>query len=255
LARIINNAVNQAKEGITTGELENTACKLMKEAGGRPSFKKHKMSDGSIFPTALCISINDEVVHGPALPSRVLKHGDIVGIDAGMEYPIDKKGRNSPINKYSKLGGYYTDMAKTVIIGQVDRQTEKLVNTTKKSLELAIKSTVPGNTLYDIGKAVQEFVEANGFSVVRELVGHGVGHECHEEPQVPNFLITDGSIKNITLKPGMVIAIEPMVNMGGWKVKTGEDGFTIKTADESLSAHFEHTIAVTDSGNEVITRL
>ena len=255
LARVLRAAAGEAKDGVTTAELEDVACRMIETAGGRPAFKGVEMSDGKIFPTTLCIAINDEVVHGPALPARELKYGDIVGIDIGMEYPIKRRGRGVPVNKFSKLGGYYTDMAKTVIIGEVDAQTEKLVNTTKKSLELAIKQVLPGNTLNDIGRAVQEFVEAQGFSIVRELVGHGVGHEYHEEPQVPNFIVTDGSIKNITLKPGMVIAIEPMVNMGGWKIKNGEDGFTIKTADESLSAHFEHTIAITGSGNKVITRM
>ncbi len=243
LAGIIGRLAKEAKPGIETEYLEKMACELISKAGGRPSFKGYKSApDSKVFPTALCISINNEIVHGPALPSRELKSGDIVGLDIGMEYPFGKN-----------VHGYYTDMAVTIPVGKISKQASKLINTTKKSLELAIKQVKPGNTLSNVGGAIQDCAESKGFSVVRELVGHGVGIAVHEDPQVPNHRITDDSFENVVLKPGMAIAIEPMVNVGGWKVKTGKDGLTILTADGKLSAHFEHTVAITDYGCEVIT--
>lgn len=252
LAEILKQLAIAAKPGATTGHLEKMACDLIKAAGGRPSFKGYKsMRDARAFPTALCASINNEVVHAPALPPRKLNSGDIIGLDLGMEYPSPVSGQ--------KLGrGYYTDMAVTVAAGKISKQAKKLINVTKKSLELAIKQVKPGNALNDIGRAIQQYVEKQGFSVVRELVGHGVGTAVHEEPQVPNYEISDNSERsgeNIILKPGMTIAIEPMVNAGGWKIKTGKDGFTVLTADGGLSAHFEHTVAVTEKGCEILTSL
>lgn len=245
LANILKKLIKEVKPGITTGHIEKMACDLIKQAGGRPSFKGYKsMHDAHAFPTALCTSINDEIVHAPALPSRKLKSGDIIGIDLGMEHPYGKN-----------INGYYTDMAVTVPVGKINKQTKKLINVTKKSLTLAIKQVKPSNSLNDIGRAIQQYVEAEGFSVVRELVGHGVGTAVHEEPQVPNYEVVDSGLDNIVLRSGMVIAIEPMVNVGGWKVKTGNDGFTILTADNSLSAHFEHTVAVMEKGCEVLTLL
>jgi len=246
LAGILEKLIAEVKPGITTGHLEEMVCSLIKEAGGRPSFKGYKSRhDTKPFPTILCTSINNEIVHAPSLPSRELKIGDIIGIDLGMEYPYGNNNNN----------GYYTDMSKTVAVGRISGEAQKLIKTTRESLALAIKQVKPGNTLNDIGRAIQQFVEPKGFSVVRELVGHGVGYDVHEEPQVPNFEIKNGSMRNITLKPGMVIAIEPMVNMGGWKVKVGKDGLTILTADNSLSAHFEHTVAVTGNGHQILTEL
>jgi methionyl aminopeptidase len=248
LAEILKQVAIAAKPGATTGHLEKMACDLIKAAGGRPSFKGYKsMHDARAFPTALCASINNEVVHAPALLPRELNPGDIIGLDLGMEYPYGKNTR-----------GYYTDMAVTAAIGKISKPAKKLINVTKKSLELAIKQVKPGNTLNDIGRAIQQYVESRGFSVVRELVGHGVGTAVHEEPQVPNYEILNDSERsgeNIILKPGMTIAIEPMVNTGGWKIKTGRDGFTVLTADGGLSAHFEHTVAVTEKGCEVLTSL
>lgn len=256
LADVLDQVVKKAVVGANTEDLEALALQLIEDAGGRPAFKGHEMHNGEVFPSSLCISVNDEVVHAPAFPGRVLNNGDIVGIDVGMEYPIDEKHRAGRIkNKFSKLGGYYTDMARTVIIGDVDEKTRKLVNTTKECLDLALKKVKPGATLQEIGASIQKHAEERGFSVVRELVGHGVGHDVHEDPQVPNYDIKDGSMENVVLKPGMVIAIEPMVNIGDWRVETGEDDLSIVTADGSLSAHFEHTVAVTDDGSEIITKL
>lgn len=242
LAIILEKLKNIVKPGITTGNLEKMACSMIKKIGGKPSFKGYSSGfNEDPFPTALCTSINDEIVHAPALPSRELKEGDIVGIDIGMIYPNCCKKK------------YYTDMAITVGVGRIKKEAEKLIKITKRSLELAIKQVKPGNTLKDIGKAVEEYSKNNGYSVVRELVGHGVGFEVHEEPQVPNYEVKDGSIKNIILKSGMVIAIEPMINIGNWKIKSCEDGFTFKTIDKSLSAHFEHTIAIVDNGSKILT--
>ncbi|MBU0620165.1 MAG: type I methionyl aminopeptidase [Patescibacteria group bacterium] len=259
LAGILDEICRAIKPGITTDELEKMACDLIKKAGGSPSFKGYKMHDGEIFPTALCTSINNEVVHAPALPSRKLNSGDIIDIDIGYRtsdigsQKLNNKYYNSKSDIRNLTSGFYLDMSRTVAVGKISKQARRLINVTKKSLELAIKQVKPGNTLNDIGGAVQDFVESQGFSVVRELVGHGVGYKVHEDPKVPNYKITDKSLKNIILQPGMVLAIEPMVNIGGWRVKTAPDGFTSITSDKSLSAHFEHTVAVVDEGCKVLT--
>lgn len=245
LANIMKKIVLEIKPEITTGQLEDLACFLIKEAGARPSFKGYKSKeDNKPFPTALCISINDEVVHVPAMPSRRLNVGDIAGIDLGIEYPF-KEGEK----------GFYTDMAVTVSVGKVNKEAKKLIKATRKSLDLAIKKIKPGNTLNDIGKTIQQFIEKQGFSVVRDLVGHGVGYDVHEDPQIPNFAIEGDKFENIVLKSGMVLAIEPMVNAGSYEIKNAPDGFSIKTADGSLSAHFEHTVAVTNDGCRELTKL
>jgi methionyl aminopeptidase len=245
LANITKKLKDEIKPGTTTGQLEQMACSLIKEAGGRPSFKGYKSKQDSVaFPTALCTSINDEVVHTPALPSRKLNAGDIIGIDLGMEYPY-KKG----------VKGYYTDMAVTVGVGKISKEVKKLIKTTKKSLKLAIEQVKPENTINDIAKTVQDFVEGQGFSVVRDLVGHGVGYEVHEDPQVPNYVAEGKKFNNAVLKPGMVLAIEPMVNVGSYEINNMPDGLTIKTADGRLSAHFEHTVAVVENGCEVLTKI
>lgn len=251
LAGVMDEVVEMVKVGVETGEMEKRACELIKKAGGRPAFKGYELPNGELFPTALCTSINDEVVHGPALPSRKLKEGDIIGIDMGMEYPINKKGIIK--NKYSKLGGFYTDMARTVAVGRVSTEAAKLIKVTEESLHAGIAKAGPGVSLSDLGEAIQRVAEAAGFSVVRDLVGHGVGHDIHEDPHIPNYKITDKSLKNMLLKPGMVIAIEPMVNAGGYRIVTLDDDFTFATADGRLSAHFEHTIAITEDGIEILT--
>jgi methionyl aminopeptidase len=241
LAVILKKIGKLIKPGVSTGILEELACELIKEAGGRPSFKGYKtMLDSKAYPTALCTSINDEVVHAPAKPARILNPGDIIGIDIGMEYPYGQD-----------LRGYYTDMAFTFPVGKISDRTAKLLKVTKRSLDTAIKQVRPGASLNNIGRAVQSIAEKEGFAVVRDLVGHGVGMAVHEEPQIPNYDI--GEIDNVILKPGMVLAIEPMVNAGGYRIKNSRDGFTILTADGSLSAHFEHTVAVTEKGYEILT--
>lgn len=222
--------------GATTEELTNLAEKIIKGYGGRPSFKGYKaVWSKSVYPAALCVSINSEVVHGLPVPSRTIRDGDIVGIDCGLEYE-----------------GLFTDMARTVIVGPVKPPLKKLVSVTYEALMKGIKEVKPGHKISDISRAIQEHVEKNGFSVVRQLVGHGVGYSAHEDPQIPNFV--DRSVPDIILKENMVLAIEPMVNVGGPEVESLEDGWTIVTSDQSISAHFEHTVAVTAKGYEIITK-
>ncbi|MCX6742647.1 MAG: type I methionyl aminopeptidase [Candidatus Parcubacteria bacterium] len=238
LAEILNEVKNQVKPGVGTMELDNLAEKLILQNGGQPSFKNYQaMADQKPFPTTLCTSINDEVVHAPARPNRILKEGDIIGLDIGMEYQ-----------------GGFTDMAVTVGAGKVSQEAANLMVTAEECLNLAIEQVKEGNFLSNIAKAIQSYAEENDFTVVRELVGHGVGQKVHEDPNVPNY-VTEES-KNIQLKKGMTIAIEPMVNSGGWRVKILDDGLTFATADGSLSAQFEHTVAIDHNGQtRILTKL
>jgi len=249
LGQTLKQLIAEVKPGISTGHLEQMANFLIKKAGGRPSFKGFKQNKkDKPYPTALCTCINDEVVHAPALPSRELKSGDIIDIDVGMEFPFYPESSSGKSIKR----GYYTDMAATVAVGKISREAQKLIRVTKRALVLGIEQIRPGNSLNNIGRAIEQYVKANNFSIVRDLVGHGVGYELHEDPQIPNYDL-DYS-KKIILKPGMVLAIEPMVNIGDWRVKDGSDGLTILTADGSLSAQFEHTVLVTEKGYEILTK-
>ncbi|KKQ60374.1 MAG: Methionine aminopeptidase [Parcubacteria group bacterium GW2011_GWE2_38_18] len=245
LSKVLKQVLAEVKAGVTTETLETLACDLIERAGGRPAFKGYKQSHhDEPYPTALCVSINDEVVHAPALPSRTIKEGDVVSIDVGMEFPFNKASER-------KQRGLFTDMAATVAVGKVDERVQQLIKATKKSLELAIEKVKPGVSLYEIGKTIEDYIEKQGFKVVKDLVGHGVGKEIHEDPMVPNYPMEQ--CRKILLKPGMVIAIEPMVNIGRHHIITAPDGLSIKTADGSISAHFEHTVAVTETGHIVLT--
>jgi len=218
------------KSGATTQDLEDAAAEKIKELGAKPAFKGYRG-----YPCVLCTSVNDEVVHGIPSAKRVLKDGDIVSIDTGVI-----------------IDGYYGDSATTIAVGaKVPERTKKLLEVTQASLERGIGAIRPGATLGDVGAAVQEVVEAGGFSVVRDFVGHGIGTRLHEDPQVPNYGQRGHGPK---LREGMVIAIEPMVNAGGPDVQVLEDGWTAVTQDGSLSAHFEHTVAVTAEGAEILTQ-
>lgn len=237
LSRVLGEVAARAIAGASTSELDELAERLMREAGGEPSFKGYKTRGAkTAFPSTLCTSINDEIVHAPATPSRTLKEGDIIGLDIGVRYK-----------------GYCTDMAVTVGVGKVSREAKKLMSVTRDSLVRGISVVKPGNFVSDIGKAVQAYVEHNGYSVVRDLVGHGVGKAVHEDPPVPNYF--DKHLEPVELKPGLVIAIEPMVNAGDCEVRTLKDGWTIVTSDCALSAHFEVTLAVTEDGYEILTPL
>lgn len=218
------------KPGMTTADLDRLADDFIRSHDGAvPAFKG--LYD---FPASVCTSINDEIVHGIPSPSRRLIEGDLVSIDVGVRYK-----------------GYYTDSATTVAVGEVDETSQRLLDVTQRALDAGIAAAHPGNHIGDIGAAVQDVVEDAGFSVVRDLVGHGIGVAFHEEPQVPNY----GKPKRRErLAPGLTIAIEPMVNVGSAKTRTMPDRWTIKTADGSRSAHFEHTVAITEHGPRVLTR-
>jgi len=258
LAQILQALAKEVRPGLRTADLEDLALRLIKSTGGAPAFKNYPMGNGLFFPSALCVSINNEVVHGSALPDREIKNGDIVDLDIGMQWPIDKKERekyNFPTNPHSELGGYFTDTCVTVAAGKISKEAKKLLSVTKLALEEAIKAAGPGKRINDIARAITKVVAKHNYGIVRDLVGHGVGHFAHEAPDVFNFEIGDNSVENILLKPGMVLAIEPMINSGDWRIKMAANGYTILTADDSLSAHFEHTVAITETGAEIMTQI
>lgn len=229
VAEVLEVLKGNVRPGATTLDLEKIAEEETRKRKASPAFKGYR---GYSF--CLCTSVNNEVVHG--MPSRkVLKEGDILSIDYG-----------------AFVEGFYGDAAVTVPVGKVSDEAARLVRVTEESLGKAIEAAREGNRLLDISSAVQSHVEPQGFSVVREFVGHGIGRELHEPPQVPNFGIPGRGVK---LKAGMVLAIEPMINSGGWAVKVLEDGWTAVTADGKLSAHFEHTVAITPQGPRVLTMI
>jgi len=235
LAKILHNLAKMVKPGITTAKLEEAACKMIKDKGGKPSFLGYGGGfQAKPFPTALCTCINQEIVHAPALPSRKVLSGDLLSIDVGLLYK-----------------GMYTDTALTVPVGKVSKEAQKLIKVTKKSLELGIKKIKPKNTLKDIAEAIQKHAESHGFSVVRELVGHGVGRAVHEDPKVPNYVMPE--LEDYKLVEGMTLALEPMICQGGFNIKVLKDGWTAVTADGRLAAHFEHTVVVTKRGCQVLT--
>lgn len=258
LASILDELCQMAKPNTSTADLENRALFLIEQAGGRPAFKDYDMGDGISFPSALCVSINNEVVHGASLPDRIFHSGDIVGLDIGMEWPVqtkeEAKENNRPYNIHSEFGGFFTDTCRTVAIGKISAEAKKLMRITRESLEVGISQAQAGKTLNDVGRAIEQYVLKHGFSVVEDLVGHGVGYFAHEEPNVFNYEIGELDSDNFVLKPGMVIAIEPMVNAGKFQVKVAKNKYTILTADNSLSAHFEHSVAILEKGNLVLTR-
>ncbi len=228
VADVLRRLAAMVQPGITTGELDAAAEKWCREAGAVPAFKGYRG-----FPGTLCVSVNDEVVHGIPSPARALQSGDIVSIDMGV-----------------KMDGFYGDSAVTVPVGAVAAKAQDLLTVTQQSLEKAIEQVRVGGRLSDIGHAVQSWVEAHGFSIVREFVGHGIGEQLHEEPQIPNY---GKPGRGPTLAEGMVLAIEPMVAMGRPETKVLKDGWTAVTRDGSLAAHFEHTVAVTKDGPLVLT--
>jgi methionyl aminopeptidase len=234
--QILQELAKMVQEGVATSDLEAAAEKMVKDAGAKPAFKGYyTQAAGSKYPFVLCTSVNDEIVHGMPSPKRKLKKGDIVSIDTGVE-----------------LNGYFGDSAITLPVGEVSDSAKRLLKVTEESLELAIDKVRPGNRLFDVCGTVEKYVVDNGFSVVREMVGHGIGTKLHEEPQVPNFVDRRG--ENPRLKEGMVLAIEPMVNAGRPEMQVLKDRWTAVTKDGSYSAHFEHCVAVTANGPWVLTR-
>jgi methionyl aminopeptidase len=228
LSWIMQRLIKIVESGVSTSELEARAEEYMRDENVKSAFKGYKG-----YPGGICASINEEVVHGIPSPKRILKEGDIISLDIGIKYE-----------------GFFSDAAQTIPVGKVAPRVKDLINVTKDALLEGIAQAVPDKRLYDISFAIQNYVEKHGFSVVRQFVGHGIGSELHEEPEVPNFgRPHQGEI----LKSGMVLAIEPMVNMGSWECKILSDGWTTVTKDGMTSAHFEHTVAITDRGPEILT--
>ena len=233
LAEIMRELKEHARVGVTTADLNKRAEDLIAKVGGEPSFKGY--GEESPFPAALCTSVNEQLVH--AIPSDyALKSGDLLSIDIGMCYP----GKT----------GLFTDMAITMPIGRVSAEARRLMKVTQRALAIWIKQVKPGVDLNQIAKRVQEYVEKENFSVVRDLVGHGVGHAVHEEPAIANYYVEGASF---ILKEGMVLAFEPMVSAGDWRIKTEDDGWAVVMLDGSLCAHYEHTVIVTEHGCEIAT--
>ena len=229
VAEILQELKGNVREGATTADVDRLAEELTLKKKAKPAFKGYRG-----FPACLCISVNEEVVHGIPSTKRVLKSGDVVGIDFGVIYD-----------------GYYGDSAMTVPVGKISPEVERLVKVTEECLYKAIEQAIPGNYISDISAAVQKLADANNYGIVRDFCGHGIGRSLHEDPPVLNY-VQDG--KGPKIKAGLVIAIEPMINLGSEKVKVLDDGWTVITADGKPSAHFEHTIAVTPDGPVILTQ-
>ncbi len=232
VGEILNILKKEIKPGITTEYLNQVAEREARRRNARCAFKGY-----AGFPKSLCTSINEEVVHGIPSKKRRLKEGDIISLDFGLVYD-----------------GWYGDSAITVAVGNIDDQKLKLMQVTKEALYRGIEKARAGNYLYDISAAIQSYVESFGFGVVRDYVGHGIGRKLHEEPQVPNY-VPSTDARGVMLKVGMTLAIEPMINAGTWRVRTLKDGWTVVTADGKPSAHFEHTIAITENGPTILSEV
>ncbi len=229
MAEVLEGIRKRISSGVKTRELDKFAESFIRSKGAKPAFKGYRG-----YPSSICASVNEQVVHG--IPSSVkLKEGDIISIDIGVYY-----------------NGFYGDAALTLPVGEISSKAKKLLAVTEESLQVGIENAVTGNRLSDISFAIQNNVEPEGFSVVRNFVGHGIGRKLHEEPQIPNF---GKPGQGPELMPGMTLAIEPMVNEGGWEISILNDGWTAVTKDQSLSAHFEHTVAITKNGYDVLTKL
>ena len=231
-ATVLARLKEQVRPGITTYDLDQIGRDLIASFGARSACHGYQLHSRR-YPAYTCLSVNEEVVHGIGSLKRILRDGDIIALDVVVEY-----------------NGYIGDNAATVPVGIIAPRTAELLQATEEALHVGIKQAQVGNRIGDISHAVQTFVEARGFGVVREMVGHGVGREMHEGPQIPNFGRKNTGEK---IKPGMTLAIEPMVNLGGYRVRTLADGWTVVTSDGSPSAHFEHTVLTTDSGPEILT--
>jgi methionyl aminopeptidase len=233
VAEVLTLVGAQIKPGVHTRDLDQAAEQYIRSNGGSPAFKGYGHDRNNLFPATLCVSVEDEVVHG--IPDgRTLEEGQVVSVDVGV-----------------KKDGYFGDGARTFVVGRTSHEKQRLLQVTEESLYKGIEKARAGNHLHDVSSAIQQYVEAAGFSVVRDLVGHGIGKQLHEEPAVPNFGVAG---TGILLKEGMALAIEPMVNAGTFDVEVDEDGWTVRTADGKPSAHFEHTIVVRDGDPEILTR-
>ncbi|MBM4242399.1 MAG: type I methionyl aminopeptidase [Deltaproteobacteria bacterium] len=232
VAEVLQRLGAMVAPGVSTAELDERAEKWTRERGAVPAFKGYNVG-GRVYPSSLCVSINEEVVHGMPSAKRILKEGDIVGLDFGAVHK-----------------GYYGDSAVTLAVGGVSENAARLMQVTRESLYCGIENMRLGNRIRDISAAIQNHAESHGYGVVRDFVGHGIGQRLHEEPQVPNYV---GAGQNPRLKEGMVLAIEPMVCEGTYEVEVLQDGWTAVTRDRRLAAHFEHSVAVTANGPEILT--
>jgi len=233
VAEVLTLVGAQIRPGVHTRDLDQAAEQYIRSNGGVPAFKGYGHDKNNLFPATLCVSVEDEIVHG--IPDgRTLEEGQVVSVDVGV-----------------KKDGYFGDGARTFVVGRTSHEKQRLLQVTEESLYKGIEKARAGNHLHDVSSAIQQYVEAAGFSVVRDLVGHGIGKQLHEEPAVPNFGVAG---TGILLKEGMALAIEPMVNAGTFDVEVDEDGWTVRTADGKPSAHFEHTIVVRDGDPEILTR-
>ena len=230
LAEVHERLKEEIKPGISTYEIDRIGEKMIRSYGCTPSFLNYNG-----YPASICVSVNDEVVHGIPNKKRILKEGDIVSLDAGVIWK-----------------GYHSDAARTHGVGEISKEAQNLIDATRQSFYEGIKMAVSGNHLNDISKAVDSYISSFGYGIVRDLVGHGVGANLHEDPQIPNFAQRRRGTK---LRAGMTLAVEPMINMGGWQVEWLEDDWTVVTKDGSLSAHYENTILITDGEPEILTTL
>jgi methionyl aminopeptidase len=235
LAEVMEGLRKSLKDGMSTWEVDQLAEKLIAEKGAVSAFKNYGSDWGNPFPGQICVSLNDEVVHGIGKKNRIIKNGDLVKIDAGIIYK-----------------NYITDMARTFAVGEISAEAKKLIEVTEQCFWKGVENLREGEMLSVYSRAVQAYVEENGFSVVRNLVGHGVGKELHEDPQIPNYY--NKKFQDVELEHGMVLALEPMVNIGSFENKIAKDGWTFVTKDGSLSAHYENTIVILKNGVEVITK-
>ena len=271
LASTLREVVQAARPGVSTLHLDAIAERLIRACGGDPVFKGYRISEArSAFPASICVSINDEVVHGIPSGKKILQKGDIVGLDIGMRWPAsaqatagkpaDRNHESLQENKFpaGQVGirndgkGMITDMAVTIGIGDISEEAGRLLRVTRESLDIGIAVVKPGGHVGDIGHAIQKHLEKEHLGIIRDLGGHGVGHELHEEPMIANVGMRGTGPE---LREGMVIAIEPMATLGTWRITLDRDEWTFRTADGSLAAHFEHTLAVTSTGAEVLTDL
>ena len=228
LEKVHDELAKAIRPGISTWEINHLGEEMIRSFGCTPNFLHYNG-----YPASICVSVNDEVVHGIPSKKRILREGDIVSLDAGLIYK-----------------GYHSDAARTHAVGEISPEAQKLIDVTRQSFFEGIKLEVPGNHLFDISEAIQKYVESNGYSVVRDLVGHGIGTHLHEDPQIPNF---KQRRKGMKLRPGMTLAIEPMVNEGSYDVVWLDDDWTVVTEDGSLAAHYENTIVITEDGCEILT--
>lgn len=247
LSRVLSSLMKACVAGAHTVDLDRLAREGIEKAGGKPSFLHYKIhAHDPEYPATLCISINEQVVHGLPEPDRVIQNGDLVSLDIGMWYPV--KGPSAPTGDSESMA---TDMAATVAVGKVSADARRLNDDTRESLKRALSVVKEGAWIHEIGMAVEGFLDPKGYGIIKELCGHGVGHAVHEDPQIPNY--HERGYRPVKMKAGMCLAIEPMVSLGAWRVRQLDNGWTFSTVDGSLAAHWEVTVAVTKSGYELIT--